>query len=118
MRTKRYFGKSTRDAMLKVNAALGSDALILANRQVASGIEILASASGSKLSSKPKRDASQPRDLTSLLNGTGQIAAVSMSLPEIERRIVRLRRIENTNEPLILQLTAQMLEQPSAKPSA
>ncbi len=42
MNVKRFFGRNTRDAMTKVRAELGADAVILKNRAVDGGIEILA----------------------------------------------------------------------------
>lgn len=42
MSVKRFVGASSRDAMRQVRAALGEDALILSNRRVAEGVEILA----------------------------------------------------------------------------
>lgn len=42
MNVKRYVGRSTRDAMRLLREALGPDALILANRSCAEGVEILA----------------------------------------------------------------------------
>ena len=42
MNIQRFIGSNSRDAMQKVKKALGDDALILSNRQVADGIEIIA----------------------------------------------------------------------------
>ncbi|MGC3874971.1 flagellar biosynthesis protein FlhF [Halomonas sp. GXIMD04776] len=42
MSVKRFVGANSRDAMRQVRAALGDDALILSNRNVAEGVEILA----------------------------------------------------------------------------
>ncbi len=44
MNVRRFFGKSTREAMAKVRAELGADAIVLKNRAVPGGIEILAMA--------------------------------------------------------------------------
>ena len=44
MNVKRYVGKSTRDALRLLREELGPDALILANRPCADGVEILAAA--------------------------------------------------------------------------
>lgn len=42
MSVRRFIGANSRDAMRQVRAALGEDALILANRRVDAGVEILA----------------------------------------------------------------------------
>ncbi|KXS39170.1 MAG: flagellar biosynthesis protein [Halomonadaceae bacterium T82-2] len=42
MSVQRFVGANSREAMRRVRAALGDDALILANRRVAEGVEILA----------------------------------------------------------------------------
>jgi flagellar biosynthesis protein FlhF len=42
MNVKRFTGKTTRDAMSLLREELGSEALILANRPCAEGVEILA----------------------------------------------------------------------------
>nr|WP_298522834.1 flagellar biosynthesis protein FlhF [uncultured Halomonas sp.] len=44
MSVKRFVGATSRDAMRQLRAALGDDALILSNRNVAEGVEILAMA--------------------------------------------------------------------------
>ncbi|MFC6329964.1 hypothetical protein, partial [Alloalcanivorax gelatiniphagus] len=42
MSVQRFTGSNNREAMGRVRAALGNDALILANRSTADGVEILA----------------------------------------------------------------------------
>ncbi len=42
MNVKRFFGRTNRDAMAKLRAELGSDAIVLKNRAVDGGVEILA----------------------------------------------------------------------------
>lgn len=42
MRTQRFFGATARDALARVKASLGEDAVILRNRRVDGGVEILA----------------------------------------------------------------------------
>ncbi len=42
MKIRRFFGKDTREALSQVKAELGSDAVIMSNRKVADGIELVA----------------------------------------------------------------------------
>ncbi|MFN3985952.1 MAG: flagellar biosynthesis protein FlhF [Rhodocyclaceae bacterium] len=42
MNVKRYFGKTARDALRELKAELGADAIVLSNRAVPGGVEILA----------------------------------------------------------------------------
>ena len=44
MKIKRYVGRTTREAMAKLRAELGADAIVLKNQEVAEGVEILAMA--------------------------------------------------------------------------
>ncbi|MFA7505398.1 MAG: flagellar biosynthesis protein FlhF [Burkholderiaceae bacterium] len=44
MRTQRFFGATAREALARVKASLGEDAVILRNRRIDGGVEILASA--------------------------------------------------------------------------
>jgi flagellar biosynthesis protein FlhF len=46
MNVRKFFGSSTRDALKQVRDALGADALILSNRKVDGGVEIMAVADG------------------------------------------------------------------------
>src|SRR5690606_14214226 len=57
MKISRFFGITTREAMRQVRLALGPDALIVSNRRVAGGVEILATDS----SAIPEADDHAPR---------------------------------------------------------
>ncbi len=46
MRTHRFFGATAREALARVKASLGEDAVILRNRRIDGGVEILATADG------------------------------------------------------------------------
>jgi flagellar biosynthesis GTPase FlhF len=46
MKVMRFVGRTSRDAMRKLRDALGPDALVLANRPCAEGVELLAAAPG------------------------------------------------------------------------
>ena len=42
MTVKRFFGESAREALRKVKAALGSEAIVISNKSVPGGVEIMA----------------------------------------------------------------------------
>ena len=46
MNVKRFVGKNAREAMAQARAAFGEQAVVLSNRPVPGGVEILAMASG------------------------------------------------------------------------
>lgn len=62
MTVKRFFGESAREALRKVKAALGSEAIVISNKSVPGGVEIMAM---SAAASKPCR-ARTSRQLPSL----------------------------------------------------
>ena len=64
MKIRRFFGKDMREALNAVKAELGSDAVIMSNRKVPDGIELVAAYDKepeAKLTPKPK--AAAPRDV-------------------------------------------------------
>ena len=63
MNVKRYFAATARDALRALKAELGADAIVLSNRAVEGGVEILAlpaDAIGATLSAAPRQEASAP----------------------------------------------------------
>lgn len=60
---KKFYGSTTREALLQVRGALGDDAVILSNRQVAGGVEIMAVADRdmASLTDAPKSASPPPR---------------------------------------------------------
>ena len=75
MNIRRFFGKNAREALAQVKQALGEDAIIVANRSVNGGTEIMAMLetdidnTGSKQSSDSPNDAA--RSLLDYVNGQG-----------------------------------------------
>lgn len=63
MNVKKFIAANARDALRKVKESLGSDAIILSNRSVPGGVEIMAVASRdmAMLAPTPSRDVQQPR---------------------------------------------------------
>ena len=55
MKVMRFVGRTSRDAMRKLRDTLGPDALVLANRPCAEGVELLAAAPG-ELGALPSAD--------------------------------------------------------------
>lgn len=66
MNVRKFYASTTREALRQVRDALGADAIILSNRQVAGGIEIMAVAD---------------MDVTSLANNEQPLAAPLMGKP-------------------------------------
>ncbi|MGB7526182.1 MAG: flagellar biosynthesis protein FlhF, partial [Castellaniella sp.] len=58
MNISRFFGATNREAMRQVRLALGSDALIISNKRVSGGVEILATDQTSLPESSPAAPAS------------------------------------------------------------
>ena len=57
MNISRFFGATSREAMRQVRIALGPDALIVSNKRVNGGVEILATDSTAVLESTPSAPA-------------------------------------------------------------
>ena len=60
MKVKRYVAANSREAMAQVKKDMGSDAVILSNRPVAGGVEILALAQGDVAGLVTPREAPRP----------------------------------------------------------
>jgi flagellar biosynthesis protein FlhF len=54
MNVKRFVGKNAREAMAQARAACGEDAVVLSNRPVPGGVEILAMAARSGRAACPR----------------------------------------------------------------
>ena len=87
MNVRKFFGANTREALRQVRDALGADALILSNRRVDGGVEIMAVsdgevqaltydpyAAGGHPAHSPQQPAIQPETIAAILHrrqGTG-----------------------------------------------
>ncbi len=71
MKIRRFFGKDMREALSQVKAELGSDAVIMSNRKVADGIELVAA-----YDKEPEAKLSVPK---AAAKGQGQKAVPSLS---------------------------------------
>src|SRR5690606_8692298 len=61
MRTHRFFGATAREALARVKASLGEDAVILRNRRIDGGVEILATADGAWTGGDERFESVAPR---------------------------------------------------------
>ncbi|KQB02620.1 flagellar biosynthesis protein FlhF [Vibrio metoecus] len=61
MKIKRFFAKDMKTALLQVKEELGVDAVIMSNKKVAGGVEIVAAVDGDTAPAPAKRYNSQPR---------------------------------------------------------
>ena len=115
MNIKRFFGKNSREALSMVRKALGEDAVILSNRTVNGGNEIMAFkeedmnamvSSGADQSnagdyqdtssSAPSYESSEPTTLLSLLNKNNRTQAAEFNNSESFNRRAGGARLDNT----------------------
>ncbi|MGF1739691.1 flagellar biosynthesis protein FlhF [Vibrio profundum] len=62
MKIKRFFAKDMRSVLLQVKEELGSDAVIMSNKKVAGGVEIVAAVDGDQAANISKASAPQKED--------------------------------------------------------
>lgn len=82
---KKFYGSTTREALLQVRGTLGDDAVILSNRQVAGGVEIMAVAD---------------RDMASLTDAP--TSAPSLPRPESPKSALAPPRVEAAVAPSVM----------------
>lgn len=105
MKVKRFFGETARDALRLVKEALGADAIVLSNRQVDGGVEILALPPEAAAALVPPRPAVQPQ--TKAASGEDDFrVSLSASVdkrfkPGIEPQPWKPRRIDSTRTPSV-----------------
>jgi flagellar biosynthesis protein FlhF len=88
MEISKYTGPDTRSAMARVRAALGSDALILANRRRGGLVEITATRDvGASLAAAERSAASSPREAASITAGD------DWQMKSLQRELQRLRGV-------------------------
>lgn len=61
MKIKRFFAKDMRAALLQVKSELGDDAVIMSNKKVAGGVELVAAMDGDAASSQARTKAQEPK---------------------------------------------------------
>lgn len=60
MKIKRFFAKDTRTVLLQVKEELGADAVIMSNKKVAGGVEVVAAIDGEQVANKSSSTPKQP----------------------------------------------------------
>ncbi|MEI7446852.1 MAG: flagellar biosynthesis protein FlhF, partial [Burkholderiales bacterium] len=82
MNVMRFVGRTSREAMRKLRDALGPDALVLANRPCAEGVELLAAAPGALqgLSASPGEPAVEAAR-TVAAGGAAHVAEEAAAVP-------------------------------------
>ncbi|MBL8481364.1 MAG: flagellar biosynthesis protein FlhF, partial [Rhodocyclaceae bacterium] len=60
MMARRFFGATAREALRRVKDELGADAIVLGNRSVEGGVEILAAPPDALIAPPPARPAAPP----------------------------------------------------------
>ena len=94
MNVKRFVGKNTREAMAQVRAAYGDEAVLLSNRAVPGGVEILAMPSADVPNHRTPARSSEP------VAAEPEAAMSTLSFQEFVRERARKRAAEVAAEPL------------------
>lgn len=105
MKIKRFFAKDMKTALLQVKDELGTDAVIMSNKKVAGGVEIVAAVDGENTplpKTSAQRYSSQPRHTSS--------APVTRSEP-LRRSLAEDRVQLGKNEPQMTKRFADLLNQ-------
>ncbi|WP_070963545.1 flagellar biosynthesis protein FlhF [Vibrio sonorensis] len=112
MKIKRFFAKDMRTALLQVKEELGVDAVIMSNKKVAGGVEIVAAVDGESaaaMSSQSKANYnSRPRQTES--TGTAQASQLQRSLADDKVSLGRPKNQEAPS-PSMTKKFANMLKQ-------
>ena len=111
MNVKRFFGETARDALRQVKESLGPDAIVLSNRQLDGGVEILALPPEAAAALAPARAAAKkhvtPQPQTGAANGDDDFrVSLSASVdkrfkPGIEPRAWKPRRADAPKAPSV-----------------
>ncbi len=80
MRIKRYFGSNIRDAIRKVRTEQGPDAVILSNREVEGGFEIVAAIDFEEVLLTPEGLPPSTRPAQTIRGGITQCAAAAFRI--------------------------------------
>ncbi len=104
MKVKKFSADTAREAMRQVRESLGPEAVILSNRQVAGGVEIMALASAdiSCLMSTPGQESepsnSELSDSVSRVDGAGQVSQASVTEPMAQSIISEIQNMRGMLE--------------------
>jgi flagellar biosynthesis protein FlhF len=99
MNVKRFVGKNTREAMAQVRAAYGEEAVLLSNRAVPGGVEILAMPSADVPTHRTGGRTSERGPEATATEGDSSMS--TLSFQEFVRERARKRAAESVNESAV-----------------
>ncbi len=120
MVVKKFYGNNTREALRQVREALGPDALILSNRQVAGGIEIMAVAdtdvalltSGNGAGTTAPRTPVEPPAAQRLANTYSLLDENGNDLPRVARQRGRAPAQSTDDPPFLISANRERRQEP------
>ena len=120
---KKFHASTTRDALRQVRDALGANAIILSNRQVAGGVEIIAVADMdmAALAEQAEPAVNQPRRSSApppRVDGEPSITPFTEYLAQREGSVIRSARKSVVPEPVVTVPTEERRVQPRLAPDA
>ncbi len=94
MQVRRYFARTAREALRELKSELGADAIVLSNRAVEGGVEILALPADAITAPTPRAPAARAPRAAAAVGappGPGEAPAASMAEDEFRRSLSRAR---------------------------
>ncbi|MFQ6334244.1 flagellar biosynthesis protein FlhF [Methylophilus sp. 3sh_L] len=115
MNIRRFFGKNAREALAQVKQALGEDAIIVANRSVNGGTEIMAMLE-SDIDAKPSQASGEPgteqaRSLLDFVSAKEQPRPPAPAPRVVQQPAAPIPEEANVNESAIMDMLKQHSEQ-------
>ena len=111
MKIKRFFATDIRQALRQVKATLGPDAVILSNKQVDGGVELVAAMDydESALTQSQSYTEQAPRPQQKA-RGQIEIDATAPRQPSVERKAKTTKTVEWSQEPALVEMRKEMHE--------
>jgi len=117
MRIRRYYGKTIRETIQKVRQEQGPDAVILSNRKVDDGIEIIAAVDFDEILLDVASRQDSPLDSTRPATATRQPPVVIPAAPPMQKPVVTASPVLHSAQPAATVSKAQVAVPPvAAKP--
>ncbi len=107
MKIKRFFASDIRQALRQVRESLGSDAVILSNKSVDGGVELVAAMDYDEAAFSASRAAETPMAGSSFMPVDEQ-ALSKTSLPNIAQDQVPVARVEWSQDPVLVEMRHEM----------
>ena len=115
MNIRRFFGKNAREALAQVKQALGDDAIIVANRSVNGGTEIMAMLETDVANNAAPVDQANPpehaRSLLDYVAAKEQPRQVASPAPQVAAAAAPVQEEASSNESAIMDMLKQHSEQ-------